>query len=84
MSEELRLRRLRIQSWRRGTREMDLILGRFSDEKLGALDASGLEGYEALLSENDQDLYDWAVGRSIVPPRHAAIIAQIRGYHRIV
>ncbi|NIP76442.1 MAG: succinate dehydrogenase assembly factor 2, partial [Xanthomonadales bacterium] len=35
---ETRLRRLRIRSWRRGTREMDLILGPFADARLADLD----------------------------------------------
>ena len=32
--EETRLKRLRMRSWRRGVKEMDLILGPFSDSEL--------------------------------------------------
>ena len=35
---EKRLKRLAIRSWRRGTKEMDLILGRFWDTEGSGLD----------------------------------------------
>lgn len=60
---EARLRRLRMRSWRRGTREMDLILGPFADARLQEMDAATLDRLEALLEENDQDLYPWVTAR---------------------
>ena len=78
MSErDARLRKLRIRSWRRGTKEMDLILGPFADDHLAALDAEALDAYEALLSENDQDLYRWAAGTEATPERHAPMLDRI-------
>ncbi|TRW98414.1 succinate dehydrogenase assembly factor 2 [Paracoccus sp. M683] len=58
-----RLRRLRMRSWRRGMKEMDLILGPFADGPLSGLSAAMLDSYEALMAENDQDLYRWISGR---------------------
>lgn len=63
MDEEARLKRIRMRSWRRGTKEMDLILGPFSDTELGQLSERELVVYEELLSENDQDLYPWITAR---------------------
>jgi len=63
MSEDAAIKRLRMRSWRRGIKEMDLILGPFSDEALSSLSAEELELYEALLSENDHDLYQWITAR---------------------
>lgn len=60
---EVRLRRLKMRSWRRGMKEMDLILGHFADGPLAGLTASELDDYEAVLNENDQDLYRWITGR---------------------
>ncbi|KGJ04014.1 antitoxin CptB [Paracoccus halophilus] len=60
---ETRLKRLRMRSWRRGTKEMDLILGPFSDSELERLTPAELDLYEALLTENDQDLYPWITAR---------------------
>ena len=75
---EIRLKRLSMRSWRRGTKEMDLILGPFSDGGLGALAPEQLDAYEALLAENDQDLYQWMSGRISPPPEHAEITRIIR------
>ncbi|MEO0913281.1 MAG: succinate dehydrogenase assembly factor 2, partial [Pseudomonadota bacterium] len=49
---EHRLKRLRLRSWRRGIKEMDLILGRFADAELAALSAEELDAYEALIAED--------------------------------
>ena len=81
MSEtaEVRLRRLRMRSARRGTREMDLILARFA-RGLEALPPALLDAYESILSENDQDLYHWVSGQGNVPPEHEEIIGRIRAF----
>jgi antitoxin CptB len=76
-SRAVRERRLRLRSWRRGIREMDLILGGFADARLSGLSEAELAQYDALLSENDQDLYAWVSGREEVPEGHAAILALV-------
>lgn len=75
---EARLRRLKIRSWRRGTKEMDLILGPFFDARGAELDAEHLELYEALLAENDQDLYAWFSGQLQEPAAHTRVLDLIR------
>ena len=77
-SHEVRIKRLQMRSMRRGTKEMDILLMRFAEARLAALSPADLDAYEALLSENDQDLYQWISGQSAPPPTHAAIIADIR------
>lgn len=62
-SPETRLRRLRMRSWRRGMKEMDLILGNFADGPLAGLSEPEFAAYEALMAENDQDLYLWITRR---------------------
>ncbi|MFN3952998.1 MAG: succinate dehydrogenase assembly factor 2 [Pararhodobacter sp.] len=57
------LKRMRMRAWRRGTKEMDLILGPFADEVLPALDMPLRDAFEALLAENDHDLYGWITAR---------------------
>ena len=76
-----RLKRLRMRSWRRGTKEMDLILGAFADTRLADLDPAALSAYEALLEENDQDLYRWVSGVEAPPDDHAPTIAALRRHH---
>ena len=81
---ETRLKRLRMRSWRRGTREMDLILGPFADAALAGMDDASLDGYEALLDENDQDLYPWVTARlgggTAGPDRHAAVLDEVAAH----
>ena len=83
MAEELsnRLRRLRIRSWRRGTKEMDMILGPFADQSMERLDLVQLDVYEAMLTENDQDLYQWFSRQAPEPARYTAILSVIRDHH---
>ena len=76
------LRRMRMRSWRRGTKEMDLILGPFADARLADMSGSTLADYDALLAENDQDLIQWVLGQSAPPARFAALIAQIAAHAR--
>jgi antitoxin CptB len=84
MSEtaEARLKRMRMRSWRRGTKEMDMILGPFSDERLASLDAPTLDMYDRLLEENDQDLYPWVSGVQPCPAHYSALLAQIGEFAR--
>ena len=74
---EARLKRLKMRSWRRGTKEMDLILGPFADERMAHLSAADLDLYDALLEENDQDLYPWITGAQPAPENFAGLIAEI-------
>lgn len=75
---EKRLKRLAMRSWRRGTKEMDMILGRFWDAEGANLDPDTLDLYEEMLSENDQDLYTWVSGQTAPPPKFVAMIARLR------
>lgn len=77
-----RLRRLRMRSWRRGTKEMDLILGPYADARLAAMDAAALDLYDRLLAENDQDLLPWVLGQTPAPAPLAALIAEIGQFAR--
>lgn len=79
---ENRLRRLTMRSQRRGIREMDLILGPYAQAHLSAMAEADLTLYEALLAENDQDLYSWATRAAPVPARYAALLGRIMAAHR--
>ncbi len=73
-------KRLRMRSMRRGTKEMDIILEGFFAMSLSDLDNGTLDEYEALLDENDQDLYQWISGQTDVPSHHTKIINLIKTY----
>lgn len=80
---EARLKRMRMRSWRRGTKEMDLILGPWADAHLDKLGAADLDVYDALLSENDQDLMAWVLGQGAAPGTIAPLLAQIADHARL-
>lgn len=79
MSEtyEHRLKRMKMRSMRRGIKEMDIILSHFADETLAQMDTPALDLYDALLHENDQDLYQWVSGQQPAPEKFSALISQI-------
>lgn len=80
MPEELyehRLKRLRMRSMRRGIKEMDLILSAYADAHLAQMDGPTLDNYDALLNENDQDLYRWVTGQEAPPERFSDLISNI-------
>lgn len=76
-----RRKRLKFRAWRRGFREIDLILGGFADRHLAALDADEIAAFERLLEMRDLDVYDWIVGRSPAPPEHeTGLMRKLRAY----
>ncbi|WP_374428033.1 succinate dehydrogenase assembly factor 2 [Tabrizicola sp.] len=77
---EARLKRMAMRSWRRGTKEMDLVLGPFADAHLAGLSEADLQTYDALLAENDQDLMTWILGQSAPPPALAPLLARITAF----
>ena len=76
-TREIRLKRLAMRSMRRGTKEMDILLIRFSEAHLAGLSDAELDAYEALLAENDQDLYQWISGQVPAPEAHQDMVARV-------
>ena len=63
LASQGRQARPKLRRGRGGIKERDLILGNFADDSLASLDGADLDAYEAMLSENDQDLYLWVTAR---------------------
>ncbi|WP_026790235.1 succinate dehydrogenase assembly factor 2 [Pleomorphomonas oryzae] len=62
-----RRRKLLYHAWHRGTRELDLLLGRFADHAIGDLTDNELEEFEALLEVDDRELFGWILEKIPVP-----------------
>lgn len=79
MSElrEHKIKRLKMRSMRRGIKEMDIILTNYADQMLEEMDEGALALYDALLAENDQDLYQWVSGQTAAKSQFAALIEDI-------
>lgn len=79
-TREVRIKRLKMRSMRRGIKEMDILLSRYADDHLEQMDDAALDQYEALLGENDQDLYQWVSGQTPPPAQFEALIGRIAGH----
>jgi antitoxin CptB len=66
-----RRKRLLFRCWHRGTREMDLILGRFADVEIANLTDVELGQLEQLIEVPDPDLYAALTGNAPLAPHHA-------------
>lgn len=79
---EARLKRMAMRSWRRGTKEMDLVLGPYADAHLATMPEAKLALYDILLEENDQDLLPWVLGQNPPPLELTDLIAEIGTFAR--
>jgi antitoxin CptB len=59
---DVRRRKALFRAWHRGTREMDLIMGRFADAEIGEMGDADLEAFERLIEVPDRDLFAWVTG----------------------
>lgn len=76
-ARDIRIKRLKLRSMRRGIREMDLILSAFADSNLADMSPAGLDLYDEFLNENDQDLYRWITGQAAPPEPFKPLIDAI-------
>ncbi|WP_293452502.1 succinate dehydrogenase assembly factor 2 [Planktotalea sp.] len=74
---EHRIKRLSMRSMRRGIKEMDIILSAYADAELPRMSEDKIALYDALLDENDQDLYSWVTGQTIPPERFQYLLGEI-------
>ncbi|MCY0094918.1 succinate dehydrogenase assembly factor 2 [Hoeflea ulvae] len=76
-----RRRRILVRAWRRGIREMDLVIGGFADAEIGTLDEAELDQLEQLMAEEDADIFRWVTGEAETPDRfRTAMFDRIRAY----
>lgn len=77
-----RRRRLLFRAWRRGTREMDLLLGRFADSHIADLSEHDLADFEALMDVPDDLLFAWITGGELVAAGYATpLLSAIVSFH---
>ncbi|TLG79345.1 succinate dehydrogenase assembly factor 2 [Methylocystis sp. B8] len=78
----MRRRRIRVRAWRRGMREMDILMGRFVDARVEALPAQALAELERLLDLPDEAVYRWLSGAEQPPAEHdTPLLRQIIAFH---
>ena len=78
MSIKIVRKRLSIRSWRRGTKELDLILGKFSDNNINGFNISELNLYEQFLSNEDYLIYNWLFNKEESPKIFKSLVKRIQ------
>ena len=64
---EPRRRRTLFRAWHRGTREMDLLIGGFTDAEIKTMSEADLDVFEALLEAPDRDIFAWMTNKIETP-----------------
>ncbi len=67
MDDEKRRKRILFRAWHRGTREADLLMGRFAERYLAEMTPQEMDQFEAVLELPEPDLLAWYVGRAAPP-----------------
>jgi antitoxin CptB len=79
-----RRKRLLFRCWHRGTREMDLILGRFADAEIAGLTDGELTQLEHLIELPDPDLYAALTGDKALDTEYAsALFDRIKAFRAV-
>lgn len=85
MSDELEVRRRRAL-WRaghRGTKELDLLVGRYAEARLQGMAAADLERFEQFLAATEPEIQHWLLGAETAAAgsAFADVVAEIRRFH---
>jgi len=75
---EILNKKLKLRSWRRGTKEMDLILGLFAEKKIDSLSKQELFIYEKLLECDDYQIYNWILDKERAPDHLEKIVKSLK------
>ncbi len=79
---DIRRRRIRVRAWRRGLRELDILMGGFVDARVDSLGDAELAELEELLDLPDAELLSWLAGGAPPPPeRDTALLKSIIAFH---
>ncbi|MCZ8183310.1 MAG: succinate dehydrogenase assembly factor 2 [Beijerinckiaceae bacterium] len=79
---EPRRKRLLFRAWHRGTREMDLLMGRYAESVIETLTEGELDLFEALIEVPDRDLFSWIAQGEPVPENYDTPVFQgMKAFH---
>lgn len=85
MGDDIEVRRRRA-AWRaghRGTKELDLLVGRYADARLASMSVAELAQFEDFLAASEPELQAWLlapVSEAAEGP-FAELVAEIRSFH---
>lgn len=77
-----RRKRLLFRAWHRGTREMDLLMGRYAESAIDTLTDGELTILEGLIEVPDRDLFAWITEADAVPENYdTAVYRALKAFH---
>ena len=77
-----RRRRAPFRASHRGTKEMDWLIGRFAEARVGAMPLTALAHFERLLLLPDPLLHDMIMHPEFAPAgEYAELVAELRAFH---
>lgn len=79
---EPRRRRILFRAWHRGTREMDLLMGSFTDSAIASMTDEELSVFETLIEAPDRDIFSWITGAAETPSNYdTEIFRRLKRFH---
>ncbi len=79
-----RRRKLLFRATRRGFKEADLIVGGFVEHNIASFNDNDLNDLEVLLSQADNDIYDWYMRKTEVPAEQRNRITLMMLDHAVI
>ena len=79
---DTRRRAIKIRAWRRGMREMDILIGGFVDARLATLSEAEVSELERLMDVEVQKAFSWLCGTEEPEPGYdTPVFRQIQQFH---
>jgi antitoxin CptB len=76
---EVRRRRAMYRAQHRGTKELDIVLGRFAEQRVAGMAADEMAVFEQFLAVPEPQLYEWVMrGAAVADAEFAALVADVR------
>ena len=80
--DSVRRRRLVFRAWHRGTREMDLVMGRYADAHAATMPREDIDTMEVLMEAPDPEIFAWITGAKPTPANYDTdLLRSIRAFH---
>ena len=78
-----RQKRILYRAWHRGTREMDLLMGRYTEAAIDTMSDAEMSEMEILIDLTDRDLLSWIVESEPVPDAYDfGVFRAMKAFHK--
>ena len=78
-----RRRMVLFRAWHRGTREFELLTGRFADAQIGELSEAEVDDFEKLIEVPERDLIGWITGNLVTPENYdTSVWRKMKAFHK--